>query len=186
MPSTSLLLLHCPSLSAALTSVRSAALRQQLATLSAEHGRYSEPPTEKALIRLLEENDGVVVHFYKADFRRCKIVDRHLEVRVGRAARRGRGEAGAGGDGAGPAQGTEAPKCGLGYVCSAASGVGCQSEVSLLLDLASWAASAQRASVGRLKLASRRHLRITGAGASLVEGLTGAPLATSTLRAARD
>jgi hypothetical protein len=91
--------LHCSSLCAALTSVRSAALRQQLATLSAEHGRYSEPPTEKALIRLLEENDGVVVHFYKADFRRCKIVDRHLEVRAGgrrgvTEAREGQAEAG--------------------------------------------------------------------------------------------
>ncbi|CEH12137.1 ATP binding protein [Ceraceosorus bombacis] len=43
------------------------------------HGKFTEPSSEKDLMRQLAENDGVVVHFYKADFKRCGIVDRHLD-----------------------------------------------------------------------------------------------------------
>lgn len=46
-----------------------------------EHGGYLEMQDEKALMELTRSTKWCVVHFAKADFHRCGIMDRHLEVR---------------------------------------------------------------------------------------------------------
>lgn len=69
---------------ATLTRTYSLAHSQAIAAVmrapTSNHGRYTEPVSEKDLVRQLGEAKAVVVHFYKADFRRCQIVDKHLEV----------------------------------------------------------------------------------------------------------
>lgn len=62
-------------------------------------GKLTEPSSEKELIQILADRGGelggasggmpIVVHFYHKEFRRCDIMDKHLEVCV-RARRRGR------------------------------------------------------------------------------------------------
>jgi len=47
-----------------------------------EHGRYMEIKDEKALMDITTSTKLCVVHFFKPDFNRCRIMDTHLEVRV--------------------------------------------------------------------------------------------------------
>ncbi|KAI8994540.1 thioredoxin-like protein [Pilobolus umbonatus] len=43
------------------------------------HGRYIEVTSEKEFMNITTSSKYVVGHFYHADFRRCKIMDTHLE-----------------------------------------------------------------------------------------------------------
>jgi hypothetical protein len=45
-----------------------------------EHGTYTEIKDEKALMDITTSTKMCVVHFFKADFNRCRIMDTHLEV----------------------------------------------------------------------------------------------------------
>src|SRR5262245_38768378 len=45
-----------------------------------EHGSYSEIKDEKALMDITTSTKLCVVHFFKPDFNRCRIMDQHLEV----------------------------------------------------------------------------------------------------------
>jgi hypothetical protein len=45
-----------------------------------EHGRYTEIKDEKALMDITTTTKLCVVHFFKPDFNRCRIMDTHLEV----------------------------------------------------------------------------------------------------------
>lgn len=47
-----------------------------------EHGRYTEIKDEKALMDITTSTQLCVVHFFKPDFNRCRIMDTHLEVRT--------------------------------------------------------------------------------------------------------
>jgi len=53
--------------------------RQKLMRQS-EHGTYQEIKDEKALMDITTSTKLCVVHFWKADFNRCRIMDKHLEV----------------------------------------------------------------------------------------------------------
>lgn len=53
--------------------------RQKLMQQS-EHGTYQEIKDEKALMDITTSTKLCVVHFSKADFGRCGIMDKHLEV----------------------------------------------------------------------------------------------------------
>lgn len=44
-----------------------------------QHGIYTEIPEEKVFLDLTTSEEKCIVHFYHADFRRCAIVDTHLE-----------------------------------------------------------------------------------------------------------
>lgn len=54
--------------------------RQKLMRQS-EHGTYQEIKDEKALMDITTSTKLCVVHFFKPDFNRCRIMDKHLEVR---------------------------------------------------------------------------------------------------------
>ena len=43
-------------------------------------GTYMEVKDEKTLMDLTTSTKWIVVHFYKPDFHRCGVIDRHLEV----------------------------------------------------------------------------------------------------------
>ncbi|RUP42659.1 thioredoxin-like protein [Jimgerdemannia flammicorona] len=43
-----------------------------------EHGVYSEVMKEKTLMELTTTTERIVVHFFHKDFRRCDIMDKHL------------------------------------------------------------------------------------------------------------
>jgi hypothetical protein len=45
-----------------------------------EHGTYTEIKSEKALMDITTSTKLCVVHFFKPDFNRCRIMDTHLEV----------------------------------------------------------------------------------------------------------
>jgi hypothetical protein len=45
-----------------------------------EHGTYVEIKDEKALMDITTSTKLCVVHFFKPDFNRCRIMDEHLEV----------------------------------------------------------------------------------------------------------
>lgn len=45
-----------------------------------EHGKYTEIKDEKALMDITTNTKLCVVHFFKSDFNRCRIMDTHLEV----------------------------------------------------------------------------------------------------------
>jgi len=45
-----------------------------------EHGTYQEIKDEKALMDITTSTKLCVVHFWKPDFNRCRIMDKHLEV----------------------------------------------------------------------------------------------------------
>ena len=45
-----------------------------------EHGTYTEIKDEKALMDITTSTKLCVVHFFKPDFNRCRIMDTHLEV----------------------------------------------------------------------------------------------------------
>lgn len=47
---------------------------------ASEHGTYSEIKDEKALMDITTSTKNCVVHFFKPDFNRCRIMDTHLEV----------------------------------------------------------------------------------------------------------
>lgn len=53
--------------------------RQKLMRQS-EHGTYQEIKDEKALMDITTSTKLCVVHFFKPDFNRCRIMDKHLEV----------------------------------------------------------------------------------------------------------
>jgi hypothetical protein len=44
------------------------------------HGTYVEIKDEKALMDITTSTKCCVVHFFKSDFNRCRIMDTHLEV----------------------------------------------------------------------------------------------------------
>jgi len=46
--------------------------------LSNGHGSYEEIPEEKEFFNVTKKSENVVVHFYKDDSFRCKILDKHL------------------------------------------------------------------------------------------------------------
>ncbi|KAF9977886.1 hypothetical protein BGZ73_004482 [Actinomortierella ambigua] len=45
-----------------------------------DHGQYKEMTVEKELMETTTKTKCCVIHFYHSDFRRCMIVDRHLET----------------------------------------------------------------------------------------------------------
>lgn len=47
-----------------------------------EHGAYAEIKDEKALMDITTSTKLCVVHFFKPDFNRCRIMDGHLEVSI--------------------------------------------------------------------------------------------------------
>jgi len=53
--------------------------RQKLMRQS-EHGTYQEIKDEKALMNITTSTKLCVVHFFKPDFNRCRIMDKHIEV----------------------------------------------------------------------------------------------------------
>jgi thioredoxin-like negative regulator of GroEL len=46
---------------------------------ASEHGTYSEIKDEKALMDITTSTKNCIVHFFKPDFNRCRIMDTHLE-----------------------------------------------------------------------------------------------------------
>lgn len=44
------------------------------------HGEYSEIPEEKEFFEVSKKSANVVCHFYRDDFFRCKVVDKHLAI----------------------------------------------------------------------------------------------------------
>ncbi len=72
----------------ALSTYREARLQQLHSELShakqmrsLEHGTYTKLTDEKALMDITTSTRLCVVHFFKADFARCAVMDGHLEVR---------------------------------------------------------------------------------------------------------
>jgi len=47
---------------------------------ASDHGTYTEIKDEKALLDITTSTKLCVVHFFKSDFNRCRIMDTHLEV----------------------------------------------------------------------------------------------------------
>ena len=47
-----------------------------------EHGTYAEIKDEKALMDITTSTKLCVVHFFRPDFNRCRIMDGHLEVSI--------------------------------------------------------------------------------------------------------
>ncbi|EKG09894.1 hypothetical protein MPH_13101 [Macrophomina phaseolina MS6] len=47
---------------------------------SSEHGTYQEIKEEKALMDITTSTKLCVVHFFHADFNRCRIMDNHLDI----------------------------------------------------------------------------------------------------------
>ena len=47
---------------------------------ASDHGTYTEIKDEKALMDITTSTKLCVVHFFKPDFNRCRIMDSHLEV----------------------------------------------------------------------------------------------------------
>lgn len=45
-----------------------------------DSGKYKEVRDEKELLSMSVREPNVVIHFAKPEFRRCRILDRHLEV----------------------------------------------------------------------------------------------------------
>lgn len=45
-----------------------------------DHGEYTDLPSEKDFLTVTTKEKKVICHFYKNDFQRCKIVDKHLAV----------------------------------------------------------------------------------------------------------
>ncbi|KAF1933407.1 GTPase inhibitor [Didymella exigua CBS 183.55] len=46
---------------------------------ASEHGTYSEVKDEKALMDITTSTKNCIVHFFKPDFNRCRIMDTHFE-----------------------------------------------------------------------------------------------------------
>ena len=71
----------------ALDAYREQRLEQLSAELSREkqlrksdHGHYTRLTEEKVLMDIVKSTKLCVIHFFKPDFARCKIMDQHLEV----------------------------------------------------------------------------------------------------------
>jgi len=68
----------------ALRQQRMAAMKKQAAKkqewLANGHGQYEEIPEEKEFFNATKNSENVVVHFYKDDAFRCKILDKHLAL----------------------------------------------------------------------------------------------------------
>jgi hypothetical protein len=47
---------------------------------ASDHGTYTEIKDEKALLDITTSTKLCVVHFFKPDFNRCRVMDTHLEV----------------------------------------------------------------------------------------------------------
>jgi hypothetical protein len=45
-------------------------------------GQYTEVKDEKGVMDITTSTKLVVVHFFKSDFGRCGVMDRHIEVRT--------------------------------------------------------------------------------------------------------
>jgi hypothetical protein len=45
-----------------------------------EHGTYTEIKDEKSLMDITTSTKLCVVHFFRPDFNRCRIMDKHIEV----------------------------------------------------------------------------------------------------------
>jgi len=45
-----------------------------------EHGEYTDIKSEKSVLEITTTTPRVVAHFYHQDFRRCQIIDQHLET----------------------------------------------------------------------------------------------------------
>lgn len=48
------------------------------------HGTYAEISDEKALMEIVTASKWCMVHFFKDGFKRCAVMDGHLEVRLRR------------------------------------------------------------------------------------------------------
>ncbi|RKO97789.1 hypothetical protein CXG81DRAFT_10915 [Caulochytrium protostelioides] len=59
--------------------LKAAAQRAQMLR-SNRHGTYEDIMDEKELLKLTTSDEQVVVHFYHKEFRRCKIMDKHLSL----------------------------------------------------------------------------------------------------------
>lgn len=63
---------------------RMAGLKKQAAKkqewLANGHGQYEEIPEEKEFFNVTKKSENVVVHFYRDDFFRCKILDKHMAL----------------------------------------------------------------------------------------------------------
>lgn len=57
------------------------AARMGADTSDPDRGKYKEVKDEKELLRTSIREPRCVIHFAKKEFRRCQILDRHLEVR---------------------------------------------------------------------------------------------------------
>ncbi|KAJ3330920.1 hypothetical protein HDU76_004506 [Blyttiomyces sp. JEL0837] len=44
------------------------------------HGTYEDIMTEKEILDITTKTDKCIVHFYHKEFRRCKLMDKHLEI----------------------------------------------------------------------------------------------------------
>lgn len=55
-------------------------LRAESQESESVHGRYSEILDEKALMEIVTGTKCCVVHFFKTGFKRCGVMDGHLEV----------------------------------------------------------------------------------------------------------
>lgn len=60
----------------------SAELSREKTLRSLGHGSYTRMTKEKELMDTVTSTKLCVIHFFKADFARCNIMDRHLEVRL--------------------------------------------------------------------------------------------------------
>ena len=58
----------------------SAELSREKDFRNAGHGSYSRLTDEKILMDIVSRTKLAVIHFYRPDFARCKIMDEHLEV----------------------------------------------------------------------------------------------------------
>lgn len=45
-----------------------------------EHGSYTEVANEKEFLKITTSTQKVICHFYHKDFRRCAIVDKHMQI----------------------------------------------------------------------------------------------------------
>ncbi|KAF8339024.1 thioredoxin-like protein, partial [Cantharellus anzutake] len=47
-----------------------------------DHGKLTEITDEKEVVQVSAKEDRCIVHFYHRNFRRCEIMDKHLEVHL--------------------------------------------------------------------------------------------------------
>ena len=58
----------------------SAELSREKYLCNSDHGKFTRITKEKALMNIVTSTKLCVIHFFKPDFARCNIMDRHLEV----------------------------------------------------------------------------------------------------------